>query len=347
MTRGVDLSALNTLGLPARADRLVVIEKEAQLVDLLASEAPNNRPLRLLGGGSNVVLKSYLPGTVAVMRTRGIRWERAGRGFISVTVAAGERWHDLVRCTLGQGWSGLENLALIPGSVGAAPMQNIGAYGVELADRFVRLRALDSKDGSIHFFDADACGFGYRDSRFKAHDAGRFIVLEITLTLSEKPRPMVDYPDVRDELRRMGCDEPSALQIAEAVVRIRRRKLPDPRIQGNAGSFFKNPVISGARAEELRLRHPHLSLRHGDDGRVKLSAAQLIDGCGWKGQHRGRVGVWQRQPLVLINLGGATAAEVLQLAEAIRKDVADRYGVDLEIEPRIIGEDWSQGWGQD
>ena len=175
--------------------------------------------------------------------------------------------------------------------------------------------------------------------------------MDVTLTMSEKARPMVDYPDLRDELQIMGCGEPSALQIAEAVVRIRRRKLPDYRTQGNAGSFFKNPVIPRERAEQLSLRYPQLSLHQSGDGMVKLSAAQLIDGCGWKGQHRavedvpvevqhrGRVGVWRRQPLVLINLGGATAADVLQLAETIRADVVDRYGVDLEIEPRILGQD--------
>ena len=339
MTDAVDLSAFNTLGLPASAERLVIIEKESQLFDLLAAGDLTERPLQLLGGGSNVVLRSHLPGTVVLMRTRGIRWERGARGFIDVTAAAGEPWHALVRYTLGQGWSGLENLALIPGSAGAAPMQNIGAYGVELADRFVSLRALDLEDGSIHVFDRDACGFGYRDSRFKAHDANRFIVIEITLALSEKPRPMVDYPDLRDELQMMGCGEPSAVQIAEAVIRVRRRKLPDPRVQGNAGSFFKNPVIPPAQAEQLSQRHPHLSLRESGHGMVKLSAAQLIDGCGWKGKQSGRAGVWPRQPLVLINLGGATAAEVLHLADDIRYDVAGCYGVELEIEPRILGQD--------
>ncbi len=339
MTEAANLSALNTLGLAARADRIVVVRHVQQLFELIATWRGGAEPVHFLGGGSNVVLRRQVPGTMVVMRTRGVRWERGSDGLIRVSVAAGERWHDLVRYSLGQGWSGLENLALIPGSVGAAPIQNIGAYGVELADRFVSLRALDIRDGRVRTFDRDSCEFGYRHSRFKAVDPGRYVILEVTLGLREIPQRVIDYPDLRLELQQMGCGDPTPQRIAEAVIRIRRRKLPDPRFVGNAGSFFKNPVVSLAQARRIVCRHPELNVRDNADGTAKMSAAQLIDGCGWKGRTIGNVGVWRRQPLVLINTGGATALEVLQAADAIRRDVAARYGVDLEMEPQVLGQD--------
>ncbi len=334
----MDLSGCNTLKLPSRADRVVLVSRVSELEEVLAGHC-RSQPLYLLGGGSNVVLKPQISGTLVLVRIRGVRWERAAGGHIHLTVAAGERWHDVVRFSLGQGWSGLENLALIPGLAGAAPIQNIGAYGVELADRLVSLRAMGIDSGKVHDFACDECGFGYRDSRFKKADAGRFVVLDITLRLNEVPNLVLGYPDLRAELTRMGRSSPSPVDVAEAVTRVRRRKLPDPRVCGNAGSFFKNPVIDPAQAEELAHRHPDLSLWPQDGESVKLSAAQLIDRCGWKGRHLGRAGVWRRQPLVLVNLGGATAADVLELASAIRRDVAEKYGVELELEPRVLGQD--------
>lgn len=328
----------NTLGVPSVAEQGVTVRHERALVDLVGSLGGVGRSLTVLGGGSNVVLRGRVPGVVCLMRNRGIRLETE-TGGARITVAAGERWHDLVRYTLGRGMAGLENLALIPGAVGAAPIQNIGAYGVELAERFVSLRALDVRTGRIHVFTARDCRFGYRDSRFKQADGAGFVILDVTLRLHRRAAPNIDYPDVRAELARLGFHRPTPPQVAEAVIRVRRRKLPDPRRIGNAGSFFKNPEIPTAQREDLARRHPGLVSWPGSDGRVKLSAAQLIEVCGWKGRTVGSVGVWPRQPLVLVNRGGATGADVLAVGEDIRCDVAARFGIHLEMEPRVVGQD--------
>jgi UDP-N-acetylmuramate dehydrogenase len=336
------LTCSNTLGVPALADRLEVVRSEEQLPALLAElrrTAGNAAPITVLGGGSNVVLLERVPGVVLLIRTRGFRLAPGPEQSIEITAAAGERWHDLVRFSLGQGLAGLENLALIPGSVGAAPIQNIGAYGIELADRFVRLAAVNLRSGERREFDRAACRFGYRDSIFKHPEGSGWLILEVTLRLHRTSPPVIGYPDLALELTRQGRRSPSASDIAEAVIRIRRRKLPDPRRVGNVGSFFKNPEVTPARAEVLVRLLPSLQQRPGAAGAVKLSAAQLIDAAGWKGRTVGAVGVWQRQPLVLVNRGGARGRDVLAMGEDIRRDVAERFGVILEMEPQVVGQD--------
>jgi len=341
---GTDLTLHNTLGLPSRAERLVRIDTEQGLRSALergpgAAAAVAGHPITVLGGGSNVVLRGRVPGTVLLMAIRGLRLERLGGGRAHLTAAAGERWHDVVRFALGQGYGGLENLALIPGSAGAAPIQNIGAYGVELADRFVRLRALELASGTVSEFDRAACAFGYRESFFKGAGQDRFVILDVTLQIERNYQPRLNYPDLERELHNLGRGRPAAVDVAEAVVRIRRRKLPDPRRFANAGSFFKNPLVDAAAAAGLREQLPDLVMYSAGDGRMKLAAAQLIDRCGWKGVRHGTVGVWPRQALVLVNYGGATAPVLLAMADAIRDDVRGRYGVELELEPRVLGQD--------
>jgi UDP-N-acetylmuramate dehydrogenase len=324
------------------AERLVHIRSERDLREAVASipaERGRGQGLIVLGGGSNVVLPERLPGTVLLMRTRGLAIEPQGAMDALLTAAAGERWHDVVRHALGQGYGGLENLVLIPGSAGAAPVQNIGAYGVELAERFHTLRALDLDSGAVHTFDRAACRFGYRDSVFKQPEGGRLVILTLTLRVSRRPDLRVDYPDVARELAALGRSRPTPVDVAEAVVRVRRRKLPDPRTLGNAGSFFKNPIVSAEAAQRLQSREPGLVAHPAGPGRSKLAAAQLIERCGWKGRRRGAVGVWRRQALVLVNYGGATASDLLGLADAIRRDVHARFGVILELEPRVLGQD--------
>ncbi|MEZ5560741.1 MAG: UDP-N-acetylmuramate dehydrogenase [Pseudomonadales bacterium] len=334
-------AATNTLHLAAQAERVIEASEERLLLDTIAAARGAGRRLTILGGGSNVVLQPRLDGWLVRMRTRGVRVSAAGPGAWHVTAAAGERWHDLVRFVLAQGWAGLENLVLIPGSVGAAPMQNIGAYGVELKDRFVALRAVDRESGTIRRFDLDECGFRYRDSVFKSELLDRFVILDVTLRVAEHAALQLDYPDVRAELAHLGvgADSPrlTPVMVAEAICRVRRRKLPDPRRVGNVGSFFKNPELARAAALALRDRHGGLSLHESATGTVKLSAAQLIDRCGWKGRRSGDAGVWRRQPLVLVNYGNASAADILALAADIRDDVQRRFGVLLEFEPRILG----------
>lgn len=338
MSAASRLDGFNTLGVAATADRVVVIEREQALQALLREPSARRGDLLVLGGGSNVILRSHVPGTVAVIRTRGIRVEPDRGASVTLSAAAGESWHGLVRFAIGQGLSGLENLALIPGSVGAAPLQNIGAYGVELADRMHRLRAVELATGAIREFDRDECGFAYRDSRFKSKDAGRFVIMEVTLRLSREFRPVVDYPDLRLELDRLGRSRLSPALIAEAVVRVRRRKLPDPRRVGNVGSFFQNPVVPYAVAERLRAHVAGLVEHPQPDG-VKLSAAQLIDHAGFKSSAAGKVGVWPRQALVLVNRGGAVGADFLAFGQAIRAEVQRLYGVSLELEPQAYGVD--------
>lgn len=332
------LRGANTLGVPSIAERLVVVRSERELAALVGSGIRSDARLTVLGGGSNVILRRRVPGTVALMRLRGVRLEPQSDGAL-ITAAAGEAWHDLVRYSLGQGLAGLENLALIPGSVGAAPIQNIGAYGVELAERFVRLRALDTATGRIRVLRPADCEFAYRDSVFKHPEGAAFVILDVTLRLARRAEPVTSYPDVALELERLGRTRPRPVDVAEAVVRIRRRKLPDLRRIGNVGSFFKNPLVTRAEAARAQQQLPGLSRHPAGEGRVKLSAAQLIDAAGWKGRRHGRAAVWRRQPLVLVNAGGADAADVLALAEAIRSDVAARFGIELELEPRVIGQD--------
>ncbi|MFW6092783.1 MAG: UDP-N-acetylmuramate dehydrogenase [Pseudomonadota bacterium] len=336
---GGSLAAANTLGVPSRADRLVPVHDASTLRRLVDEARAQGIPWTVLGGGSNVVLRRRVPGLVCLMRNRGIAVASGPDGGARVTAAAGERWHDLVRFTLGQGLVGLENLALIPGSVGAAPIQNVGAYGVELADRFVSLRALDTASGEVVCLDRTACRFGYRDSLFKSAEGARFVVLSVTLALARAGAPVLDYAELAAEVGRLGRWRPTAAEVADAVIRVRRRKLPDPRRHPNVGSFFKNPEVAAAQAQAACRRHPGLTTRPAPGGRVKLSAAQLIDACGWKGRSSGSVSVWHRQPLVLVNHGGAAGADVLAMSEDIRHDVDRRFGIRLELEPRVLGQD--------
>ena len=322
----------NTLGVRCRAERLILARSDEELIAALERHGGD---LVLLGGCSNVILPRRLRRPVCLVSTRGVDVRPAGDGFL-VTAKAGENWHGLVRRTLGQGLSGLENLALIPGSVGAAPIQNIGAYGVELAERTDSVKVFDRVAGELKRLSPDQCGFGYRTSVFRS-EPGRYAVLDVTLRLAPGGRRVLDYPDVGRELRRLGWRNPNPRQVAEVVIRVRRRKLPDPRLWGNVGSFFKNPVVAADEAERLAGSVPGL-VRHAFGSGVKLAAAQLIDLCGWKGHQAGAVAVWHRQPLVLVNRGRASAEDFLTLARALRESVLRRFRVPLELEPTVVSD---------
>jgi len=334
-TADASLRALNTLRLPSTAEWLSMPATIAEARAAITEARGRGAAITVLGGGSNVVLRPRLGGLVIVPRIRGIELRRAGE-FVSVTAGAGVEWHELVRFCLGQGVGGLENLALIPGSVGAAPIQNIGAYGIELQERFESLTALSCRDGSIVEFDAQRCAFGYRDSAFK-HRPNEHLIVSVTLRLPVAPDLRTRYPDISNEMNSLAVAA-SPTSVAEAVCRVRRRKLPDPRRIANVGSFFKNPIIDATALERLRGVIPDVPTYHDANG-SKIAAARLIDAAGWKGRRMGRAGVWSRQPLVLVNLGDATAAEMLALAEAIRDDVANRFDIALELEPSIVGAD--------
>ena len=336
------LADMNTLAVPSSATRLHVITGAEDLLKRWRdAQAADVRPV-ILGGGSNVVLAEHIGTPVWLIRNRGLTVEACRQGA-EVTVAAGESWHGLVRWSLGLGLPGLENMALIPGSVGAAPVQNIGAYGEELAACFIGAEALNMRTGKIERLGAEELAFGYRTSSLKT-TPGAYVILSLTLRLGDGRRPLnASYPDVAEELKRMGRQRRhSAVDIAEAVVRVRRRKLPDPRFVPNAGSFFRNPVIDASAFRALEQRHGPLRHFPDPDG-VKLAAAQLIDLClkaarapvSWA-EPDAPIRVWDRQPLVLTNPGRRPAGEVLAVADLIRQAVAERFGIRLQMEPDEI-----------
>ena len=331
----VDLSALNTFGLGARAARLVRLRSAEQLAAVIAEPAWASAPRLVLGGGSNVVLCGDFAGTVLKVEIRGRRLVREEAAAWIVEAAGGESWHDFVRWTLAQGWPGLENLSLIPGTVGAAPIQNIGAYGLELAERFEGLDALDLRSGARQSFGLQDCAFGYRDSVFK-RNPGRWLVTAVRFRLPRPWQARLAYAELVHEVQAAGVSSPTALDISDAVCAIRRRKLPDPAEIGNVGSFFKNPVVDAAHGARLLAGHPAMPHYPQADGRVKLAAGWLIEQAGWKGRDLGAVGSFERQALVLVNRGGATGTDLMRLAQAIMADVEAGFGVRLEPEPVFV-----------
>jgi UDP-N-acetylmuramate dehydrogenase len=312
------------------------IESDAALFDTLADPRVAGMPRLVLGGGSNVMLTRHFDGLALLVALRGRRVAGETPDAWLVEAGAGENWHEFVAWTLSQGLPGLENLALVPGTVGAAPIQNIGAYGIELAERFEKLSALDLATRRVVELSASDCAFGYRDSFFKRAGRDRFVIRSVTFRLPKAWQPRASYADVRSALHASGIETPTPQQIFDAVVAIRRAKLPDPLALGNAGSFFKNPLIGAAQFAALRDREPQVVSYAQPNGGVKLAAGWLIDRCGWKGRTLGGAGVHERQALVLVNRGNATGAEVLALADAIRADVRARFGVELEMEPVVV-----------
>ena len=353
IVRGADLRRRNTFGVPARAAVLAEVADPAALPALFGAELAG-LPVLVLGGGSNVLFAGDPEGAVLALRGERMAVVDDAGTCVRVRADAGAGWDAFVRWTLARGLSGLENLALIPGTVGAAPIQNIGAYGAEASETITAVEAFEPATGTLRRFAAADCAFAYRDSLFK-RQAGRYVVTAVEFALSRDAAPRVDYAGVRAELDAMGAGHaPTAVQVAAAVSAIRRRKLPDPARIGNAGSFFKNPVVPALVAAELAAAHPALPVfpvapfpadaaahgASGDTGRRKLSAAWLIDQCGWKGHRTGDAGVAEGHALVLVNHGGASGAALLALARRIAASVLERFGVALEPEPRIVGDRW-------
>lgn len=332
----VDLRPYNTLGVSAHARYFTRVRIQPQLQAALRWAMENDQPWLLLGSGSNLVLAGDVDGLVIRLEMSGKRVVHEDDEHVWVRAQAGENWHELVRWTLEQGWSGLENLSLIPGTVGAAPVQNIGAYGVELKDVLEQVLVLDALDFGLKHLSADDCQFGYRDSLFK-RETGRRVILSVDLRLHKQPQTQLDYGPIRAELERRSIQEPTPLDVSDAVIAIRQTKLPDPAELGNAGSFFKNPVIGAEQATDLKQQFPDMVQYPLADGQVKLAAGWLIEQAGWKGRAVADAAVHERQALVLVNHGTATGADVLTLAAQIQTDIASRFGVQLEIEPVVIG----------
>ncbi|HEX5804945.1 MAG TPA: UDP-N-acetylmuramate dehydrogenase [Macromonas sp.] len=346
--KNVALQHLNTFGIAARAQRLVRVHADDDLLALMRHPDWRADEVFVLGGGSNIVLTGDVRRLVLKVEITGRRLLReTDKGWL-VEAGAGERWHDFVAWTLAQGWPGLENLALIPGTVGAAPVQNIGAYGVELQDRFDSLDAIDLETGQPFSLNAAQCGFGYRDSVFKHVRAGaqgfglagRALITRVRFWLPKPWQPVLGYLDLERKMADTGIHAPSAQQVFDWVCEIRRAKLPDPAVIGNAGSFFKNPTVTPEQCADIIGRDPKVVHYPMPDGSIKLAAGWLIDACGWKGKTMGHAGVYDKQALVLVNRGDAehpcTGGEVMTLAKAIQTSVYERFGIRLEPEPVVV-----------
>jgi UDP-N-acetylmuramate dehydrogenase len=332
----VSLKALNTFGLPAYARRLARIRSDADVRRVLDSPEVGRAAKLILGGGSNLVLTRDVDEVVLKVEVPGLRLVEARPDAFIVEAGAGMTWHDVVTQTLAQGWPGLENLALIPGTAGAAPVQNIGAYGLELADRFDSLEGVDLVTGRGVTLERALCQFGYRDSVFKHVLAGKVVITRVRLRLPRPWRPVLGYLELERKVAETGIADPTPHQVYEWICAIRRAKLPDPSLIGNAGSFFKNPVVSEDQCRDIIGRDPHVVHYPMPDGSFKLAAGWLIEACGWKGKSIGRAGVYEKQALVLVNRGDAIGAEVVTLARAIQESVYGRFGIRLEPEPVVV-----------
>jgi len=346
----VPLQAHNSFGIVAKARELVRVRSEADLLALLDDPVLAQRPKFVLGGGSNIVLTGDVKPLVLKVEVMGMRVVDDGPRATLFEAGAGENWHALVQRTLDEGYPGLENLAMIPGTVGGSPVQNIGAYGVELQDRFESLDAIDLETGRVFTLDAAQCAFGYRDSVFKhvaARDgeagrayglglAGRALILRVRFRLPKPWKAVLGYVDLERKRAEAGVAQPTARDIFDWVCAIRSAKLPDPRVIGNAGSFFKNPTVTPEQCSDIIAREPKIVHYPMPDGSIKLAAGWLIDACGWKGKSVGNAGVYERQALVLVNRGGATGGEVVTLARAIQTSVYERFGIRLEPEPVVV-----------
>ncbi len=335
IVENASLQGRNTFHVPAVAELLVDVRKPQALGELFGYAALKSQPLLVLGEGSNVLFTRDWPGVVLAIAAHGIAVVEDRGDSARVRVEAGESWNDFVRWSLSRGYAGLENLVLIPGTVGAAPIQNIGAYGVEVREFIAAVEAWDRRESRLVRLDNADCAFGYRDSRFK-REIERYVVTAVEFDLPRRRELRIDYAGVAEELATLGIGTPTPPAVAEAIARLRTKKLPNPALVGNAGSFFKNPIVAAERAAALRAEHPGLPAWPTAGGEVKLSAAWLIEACGLKGVREGDAGVSAQHALVLVNHGHASGAQLWALAERIRAEVRNRFGVELEPEPRIV-----------
>lgn len=333
----VPLKRLNTFGIDAIALAYLEITNVEQLRELRNHPVLSRLKRLILGGGSNVIFADQIDSLVLRIASTGKAIVDEDEHFMYVRAAAGENWHEFVLWTIAQGFGGLENLSLIPGTVGAAPIQNIGAYGTELQSNFFHLRAFDFVSGEVIRLDKAACQFAYRDSVFKRELKDRLVILDVTFALPKKWQANLSYADVAQRAQALETSTLTPKDVSNIIISIRQSKLPDPAVIGNAGSFFKNPVVEAAQREQLLQAYPNLVSYPQADGNYKLAAGWLIEQCEWKGKQLGKVGVYEKQALVLVNHGGASGAEVRALAERVQADVLEKFAVSLEVEPVFVG----------
>ena len=330
----ISLKPYNSFGVEAEARRLVKIHT---INDVLVAMTAFSGPFKVLGGGSNVIYASAIQDTIFKNEIKGIEIIDEDEFGVMVKVGGGENWHNFVMWAAHHGLCGLENLALIPGTVGAAPIQNIGAYGVEQDQYFVNCTVVDLQSGVVKSFYKSDCKFAYRDSVFKRHAKDQYMITDVTYFLKKDQKPNTTYKDIQDKMVELDVSDPSAFDVAQMVIAIRSNKLPDPKVIGNAGSFFKNPIISIHKAHRLKESYPNVPLYPIDDDHMKVAAAWLIDQCGYKGVIKGQTGTYKNQALVIINQGEATAQEILDFALEIQQTVDDRFGIELTPEVNIWG----------
>jgi UDP-N-acetylmuramate dehydrogenase len=336
--KNVSLKPYNTFGITCTADKFVAVTNSEELLNALQARAIfTYEPLLILGGGSNVLFRSNFPGMVLRNCMRGMRVTDEDSSHVLIESGAGERWDDLVAFAVERGWAGLENLSLIPGCVGASPMQNIGAYGAEIKDVCEKVSALEIANGTMHEFSAADCRFGYRDSIFKQEAKNRFVITSVSFRLQKQARINASYGNLEKELEKMKVTQPTISDIRKAVISVRQSKLPNPAVLGNAGSFFKNPVVSEELAEAIKKNDANAPVYDAGPGMKKLAAGWLIEKCGLKGYRQGDAGVHNMQALVLVNYGQASGNDIYNLSEYILQRVFEKFGVSLEREVNIIG----------
>ena len=330
------LLAHNTFGIDASCRRFLEYSsiEEARLVaDILRG---GNNPFLIIGGGSNLLLTKDYAGVVVHSAIKGIEAEEQADGTVMLTCGSGEVWDDVVAYSVERGWYGAENLSIIPGEVGASAVQNIGAYGAEVCQIIDKIEAVEIATGDIRIFDVKECGYGYRQSRFKKEWKDRYLMTHVTYRLAKQQPLRLEYGNIKAELERKGINEPTLAQLRQVIIDIRNEKLPDPKVEGNAGSFFMNPVVSKEKYEELAALYPNMPHYTIDAEHEKIPAGWMIDQCGWKGKSLGRAGVHDKQALVLVNKGGATGAEIVTLCQTIQRDVKRKFGIDIHPEVNVI-----------
>lgn len=327
------LKAFNTFGVDINASAYTEVDSGEELLTALTQ---STLPKLILGGGSNLLLTRNLNALVIKNNIKGIKVIEDQEDHVIVEVGAGENWHELVLWSLDQGYGGLENLSLIPGSVGAAPIQNIGAYGVELADVFESLECIELASGHSYKFDKEGCQFGYRDSIFKRGYKNQTCITKVRLKLSKNPELNLSYGAIKDTLIEMGIENPTVKDVSNAVIKIRSSKLPDPALLGNSGSFFKNPELDQDTFAKIKAKFPNIVYYDLPNGMVKVPAAWLIEQCGWKGKRVGNTGCYEKQALVIVNYGGATGEEIFQHADNVFYSVKDKFGIELAAEVNIF-----------
>jgi len=332
----ISLKKYNTFGLDYNTDCLIKIKTEEEASILFDVKNSFKQPLLILGGGSNILFTGDFKGTIIYPDIEGIKIENTefGDGMVLVSACAGVVWDKFVEWTVDNGFGGLENLSLIPGKIGATPVQNIGAYGVEVKDFIEKVRTISVSDGSVRIFSNEECEFGYRNSIFKNRERGKYLVTKVFFRLSNGPVLNLGYDSLKEEVSKIG---PETLKnIRQAVINIRQNKLPDPEVTGNAGSFFKNPVVTESYAKDLKKKYPEMPLYDEKSGFKKLAAGWLIDSCGWKGKRIHDAGVHPKQALVIVNYGSASGKEIFSLSEEIQKSVLKKFGIQLEREVEVF-----------